>query len=90
MRKRRTAAKRQTLYIKNPAAHRLAVQLSKETGLTLSDAVIQALEEKVQRTKRPLDRKKIEALSRQMRALPVIDSRAPDEIVGYDQFGIPQ
>ena len=90
MRNRRTAAKRQTLYIKNPVAHDLAEQLSKKTGLTLSDVVIQALEEKVRQTRRPLDRNKIEALSKRLRALPVKDSRTQDEILGYDQFGIPQ
>ena len=37
-------AKRRTLYIKNPVAHRLAEQVGKRMGVTLSDAVIAALE----------------------------------------------
>ena len=36
------AKRRPTLYIKNPRAHRLAEQVSKRLGVTLSDAVITA------------------------------------------------
>jgi antitoxin VapB len=91
MRKPRVAGeKRRTLYIKNPAAHRLAEQVSKRMGVTLSDAVISALEEKLQKTDRPLDRRKVEALCAKISALPVIDSRTPEEILGYDDFGIPR
>ena len=87
----KTSAKnRPTLYIKNPRAHRLAEQVSKRLGVTLSDAVITALEEKLQRTGRPLDRTKVKALCDQLASLPVLDSRTPDEILGYDAFGIPR
>jgi len=82
--------KRRTLYIKNPAAHRLAEQVSKRMGVTLSDAVISALEESLRRTSGPLDRKKVDALCGEIRALPVIDRRSAEEILGYDAFGIPR
>jgi antitoxin VapB len=84
--------KPQTLYIKNPAAHRLARQLSKHKGVTLTDAVIGALEDQLDAAKKPkpIDRKKIDALLGKMRALPVLDTRSPDEILGYDQFGLPR
>ncbi len=82
--------KRPTLYIKNPRAHRLAQQVSKRLGVTLSDAVITALEEKLQQTSRPLDRAKVNAICDKIAALPVLDSRTPDEILGYDAFGIPR
>jgi antitoxin VapB len=83
--------KPQTLYIKNPAAHHLARQLSKHKGVTLTDAVIGALEDQLNAVKKPkpIDRKKIAALLEKMRALPVLDSRSPDEIQGYDEFGLP-
>ena len=81
---------RRTLYVKNPAAHRLAEQVSKRLGVTLSDAVISALEDKLRRTPRPLDRAAIAALCARMDALPDLDSRTPDEILGYDEFGIPR
>lgn len=82
--------KGQTLYIKNPAAHRLAQQVSKQTGVTLTEAVIHALEDQIRTRKKPLDRKKIDAICARIASLPVLDSRTPDEILGYDMFGIPR
>ena len=90
MRKRKVATKSRTLYIKNPAAHRLAEQVSKRLGVTLSDAVIQALQEQLRRTGKPLNRKKVDALCDRIGALPVLDNRTPDEILGYNEFGLPQ
>jgi hypothetical protein len=81
--------KRRTLYIKNPVAHRLAEQVSERTGMNLSDAVIAALEERLRKTDRPLNRTRVDALCAGIGALPVVDSRKPEEIPGYDAFGIP-
>jgi hypothetical protein len=50
--------RRRTLYIKNPAAHRLAEQLSKRMGVTLTDAVIHALEEQARGANQAIDRDK--------------------------------
>jgi antitoxin VapB len=91
MRKQKAAGRRgSTLYIKNPAAHRLAEQISKRMGVTLSDAVVSALEDKIQKTGRPVNRARVDALSAKIGALRVLDSRKPDEILGYDKFGIPR
>ncbi len=38
------------LNIKNPKAHELAVKVAERTGETLTDAVIHALEERLERT----------------------------------------
>jgi antitoxin VapB len=89
MKARKAAGKKErTLYIKNPVAHRLAEQVSGRMAVTLSDAVIAALEETVQKTDRPLDRTKVDALCARIGALPAVDSRTPDEILGYDVLGI--
>ena len=56
--------KRRTLYSKNPVAHRLAEQVSKRMGVTLSDAIA-ALEESLRKT------------SRQRRTWPTIDCSGP-------------
>jgi len=91
MSKRKAGNKRgSTLYIKNPAAHRLAEQISKRMGVTLSDAVVSALEEKIQKTGRSLNRVRVDALCAKIASLPVLDARTPDEILGYDKFGIPR
>jgi antitoxin VapB len=57
--------------------------------LYISDAVISALEEKLQKTDRPVNRTKLDALCARIGALPVLDARTPEEILGYDAFGIP-
>ena len=90
MRTRKTTVKkRRTLYIKNPVAHRLAEQVSQRMGVTLSDAVIAALEESLRKTDRRVDRTKVDALCARIAALPVLDPRSPEEILGYDAFGVP-
>ena len=78
-----------TLYIKNPAAHRLAEQVARQMGVTLTEAVIQALEDKVRQGPKPWNQKKIDAILAEFDALPVLDPRSPDEILGYDEFGLP-
>jgi antitoxin VapB len=89
---RKTAGtKRPTLYVKNPAARRLAEQVGERMGVNLSEAVIAALEESLRKTeRRPLNRAKVEALCTGFDALKVIDSRTAEEILGYDSHGIPR
>ena len=84
-----TVKRARTLYIKNPAAHRLAEQLATQMGVTLTEAVIGALEDKVRQAPKPIDWKKVDALCAEIAALPVLDPRNPDEILGYDEFGLP-
>ncbi len=81
------------LSIKHPEADRLARQLAAKTGESLTDAVINALREKLAR--HPA-RGTAHRLSHELRAirercakLPVLDPRAPDEILGYDDHGLP-
>ena len=78
-----------TLYVKNPAAHRLAEQLSKQMGVTITQAVIHALENQVRQAPKPWNQEKIDAILAEFDALPVLDPRSPDEILGYDEFGLP-
>jgi len=65
-------------------------QVSKRIGVTLSDAVISALEDKLQRTGRPLNRARVDALCAKIGALPAVDGRTAEEILGYDASGIPR
>jgi antitoxin VapB len=85
-----TSPKRRTPYVKNPAAHRLAAQVSRRMDVTLSDAVVSALQDKIQKTGRPLDRAKVDALCARIGRLPVLDPRTAEEILSYDAFGIPR
>lgn len=82
------------LSIKNPEAERLARALAERTGESITDAVITALRE---RLKREQGKRKgrvllddLMEISRRCAALPVLDPREENEILGYDEQGLPR
>lgn len=79
------------LNIKDPKTHDLARDLAARRGTTLTQAVKDALTEALQRTA-PTSQPKLERLreiSRRAARLPVLDNRSADEILGYDDAGMP-
>lgn len=81
------------LSIKDPEADRLAREVAKATGETLTAAIVQALKERLQRVRRTRGTKLSDDLlviGRRCAALPVHDTRAADEILGYDRHGLPE
>ncbi|MGH6661523.1 MAG: type II toxin-antitoxin system VapB family antitoxin [Rhodospirillales bacterium] len=81
------------LSIKDPEADRLARTLAKETGETITDAVKAALRERLARARgRHRGRRladELDEIARRCAALPVLDTRPADEILGYDERGLP-
>lgn len=80
------------LSIKNPEADHLARELAATTGETLTDAVLAALRERLDRERhhrRPGIASRLRRLAADTNGLPVLDPRQPDEIIGYDKDGIP-
>lgn len=81
------------LSIKDPEADRLARELARRTGETMTQAVITALKERLAREERkPDDDRLVEdvlEIARHFSSLPVLDSRGDDEILGYDERGLP-
>ncbi len=79
------------LSIKNPEAELLARQVAGRAGESVTRAVIVALEERLERltgTRRGPDLERaLLAISRRCTALPDVDPRSPDEILGYDAIG---
>ena len=79
--------------IKNPEAGRLARRLSAVTGETLTGAIVTALRERLERIDRdaqmPSLVDQLEQIAERAAGLPLLDRRTPDEIVGYDENGIP-
>jgi antitoxin VapB len=80
--------------IKNAAAERLARQVANETGESLTEAIQKALEERWERLRANRRRRaltdQVEDLLRRVDALPNLDSRPDDEILGYDENGMPR
>jgi antitoxin VapB len=82
------------LSIKDPETERLARTLAERTGETLTVATRRALEERLRRlgeaSKKPGLLEDLEAIRRRWSALPVLDSRNAEEIIGYDENGAPR
>lgn len=82
------------LSIKNESTERLARQVADETGESITEAIQKSLEErwerlKVRRRSRVLSRQ-IEDILQRVDAMPTVDDRPPDEILGYDEHGLPR
>jgi antitoxin VapB len=79
--------------IQSKEAEVLADELARETGETPAQAVVRALEERLARLRGASNRAKtfeaIMEVSRRCSALPDLDTRSPDEILGYDEVGLP-
>jgi len=81
------------LNIRNPETERLAAELARRTGETKTEAVTTALRQRLarvlgERSGRPLA-DELEALAAECARLPVLDPRSPDEVIGYDERGLP-
>jgi antitoxin VapB len=81
------------LSIKNREVEHLARELAKQTGESLTDAIVRALHERLQRVTgrhRPMGlADQLDDIAKRCAALPVIDERSEDEILGYDAKGLP-
>jgi antitoxin VapB len=81
------------LNIKNARTIRAAAELAELTGESLTGAVTVAVEERLQREKRLRDKKgraaRLLAIGKEYSALPDRDTRTPEEIIGYDENGLP-
>jgi antitoxin VapB len=81
------------LSIKHPDADKLARELARRQGRSITDAVIAALESELQREKqrsRPAGTTdRLLAIARRYSALPDCDRRSDEQILGYDDEGLP-
>ena len=82
------------LTIEHAEAERLAQELAAATGETLPEAVAAALRERLQRqqdrrSKSRTAREVLEEVRIRLSRVRVLDSRPPDEIIGYDENGLP-
>lgn len=82
------------LSLKDTETDGLAREVARLTGETITQAVRVALKERLERERlkrgrRPDVVEELAEISRRFRALPVLDTRTDDEILGYDENGLP-
>ena len=82
------------LSIKDPDTERLARDLARRTGESITTATRKALEDRLRRVGNPRGKSMLlddlAAIRQRCAALPVLDDRPPDDIVGYDEHGLPR
>lgn len=81
------------LNIKDPEADRLVRELAAATGESITEAARVAFEERLERvrarTSAPDLRAELAAIIERGRSRALLDDRTEDEILGYDEHGIP-
>jgi antitoxin VapB len=82
------------LNIRNGEAEKLAEALAKLTGETKTEAVTRALRDRLARLRRERSKRsladQLDEIAVHCAALPVRDTRTPEEILGYDERGLPR
>ena len=81
------------LSLKDAETDRLAREVARLTGESLTEAVVVSLRERLARKQavkdnRPLAERLME-IGRRCASRPRLDDRTPDEILGYDENGLP-
>jgi antitoxin VapB len=79
--------------IKDPETDRLARALAAATGESLTEAIRRALQDRLERETHRAARGiavEIRRIQERLARLPVLDARPADEILGYDDHGLPR
>lgn len=82
------------LSLDDPETDRLAQKIANLTGETVTEAVRRALAERLEREQlkrshKRASREEIRALIKHCASLSILDDRTDDEIIGYDENGLP-
>jgi antitoxin VapB len=82
------------LNIKNTETEKLARELARRRGQGITEVLTEVLRREVDRERRKPRRggtedfhRRIQAIVDDVKKLPVLDDRTPDEIIGYNEHG---
>jgi antitoxin VapB len=82
------------LNIRNAEVQELAEALVRVTGETKTEAIRRALRDRLDRLRRERAKRRLadelDAIARDCAGLPIRDARPADEILGYDDHGVPR
>jgi antitoxin VapB len=77
------------LSIKSERADQLARDLAALTGESITDAVVASLEARLEVERRRRSNRGLDDIVQRFCELHAIDERDPDDIIGYDEHGLP-
>ncbi len=82
------------LNIKNEETYRLVQKLADETGESLTEAVTVAVRERLESLHRKHRRQEVvqsvQEIQEFVRSLPEVDRRSAEDVLGYDDYGLPR
>ena len=82
------------LSIKDSKTDAIVRQLAALTGESITEAVFQSVKERLERLKTknaPYSlAQELDVIAQRCASLPVRDSRSPEELIGYDEQGLPR
>jgi len=79
--------------IKSMEAERMAREIAAQTGESLTGAILTSLQERLARLnsqrRTEVLTSQLDDILRRVDAMPILDTRPEDEILGYDDDGLP-
>ena len=82
------------LSIKDPETERLARSLAQLTGESITTATRRAIEERLRRlggqSSKATLLEDMSEIRRHWSEIPIADDRTPEEVLGYDEYGLPR
>ncbi|MBV8053147.1 MAG: type II toxin-antitoxin system VapB family antitoxin [Acidobacteriaceae bacterium] len=82
------------LSIKNDVTEQLARKIANATGESITEAIQRSLQERWARLtedrRRATLTRQLEEILQRVDNMPTLDSRSADEILGYDEHGLPR
>ncbi len=77
------------LSIKSAAADQLARELAELTGESITEAVVESLRARLDAERRRQRDRGLDDIIERFQKLPRLDEREPEDVIGYDEHGLP-